>query len=139
MHAASKITNLIQIGVRSMSAEEKPFIDSKKCYMAKDMYNNAKWYDTSIKQMSSDVYLTIDLDVFDPSFMPSTGTPEPGGIDWYTALQYLKKVFMLKNVVGFDIVEFAPIQNLRAPDFLVAKLYYTLLSYKFRYNISKNE
>ena len=83
--------------------------------------------------MSEQVYLTLDLDVLDPSIMPSTGTPEPGGMDWYTMLTYLDKVFSMRTVVGFDIVEFAPIPGLRAPDFLVAKLYYKLLSYKFKY------
>jgi agmatinase len=63
--------------------------------------------------------------------MPSTGTPEPGGLDWHTLTQYLKKVFKNKNVVGFDIVELAPNPCNKAPDFLVAKLYYKMLSYQF--------
>jgi agmatinase len=81
--------------------------------------------------MSDQVYLTIDLDVLDPSIMPATGTPEPGGMEWDPLMQYLKKVFQTKTVVGFDVVEFAPIDGLKAPGFLVAKLYYKLLSYKF--------
>jgi agmatinase len=88
--------------------------------------------ESSIELMGDLVYLTIDLDVLDPSIMPSTGTPEPGGMDWYTMLIYLEKVFKSKTVLGFDIVEFAPIPGLKAPGFLVAKLYYKLLSYKFR-------
>lgn len=68
------------------------------------------------------------------SIMPSTGTPEPGGMDWNTVINYLRKVFETKNIVGFDIVELAPIEGLKAPDFLVAKLYYKMLSYKFKYN-----
>jgi agmatinase len=85
----------------------------------------------SIELMTERVYLTLDLDVLDPSIMPSTGTPEPGGMDWNLLLSYLKKVFQSKTVVGFDLVELAPIAGLKAPDFLVAKLYYKLLSYKF--------
>jgi len=85
----------------------------------------------SLDLMTENVYLTIDLDVLDPSIMPSTGTPEPGGMEWYPLLKYLKKVFQSKTVVGFDLVEFAPIPGLKAPDFLVAKLYYKILSYKF--------
>ena len=81
--------------------------------------------------MTGQVYLTLDVDVLDPSVMPASGTPEPGGLDWYLLLEYLKKVFRTKEVVGFDIVEFAPIDALKAPGFLVAKLYYKLLSYKF--------
>ena len=87
--------------------------------------------DRLIETLGDQVYLTLDLDVLDPSIMPSTGTPEPGGMEWNTMLQYLKKVFQSKTVVGFDLVELAPIPGLKAPDFLVAKLYYTLLSYKF--------
>jgi agmatinase len=85
----------------------------------------------SLDRMGPDVYISLDLDVFDPSIMPATGTPEPGGLLWNNTLDYLKKVFVNKNVVGFDIVEFAPISNLKHPGFMVAKLYYKLLSYKF--------
>ncbi|MBU4298668.1 arginase family protein [Patescibacteria group bacterium] len=74
--------------------------------------------------------VTLDLDVFDTGIMPSTGTPEPGGLNWYPVLEFLKSVFKTKNVVGFDVVELCPSQN-KAPDFLAAKLIYTLLSYKF--------
>ena len=90
--------------------------------------------DDSIAQMTDQVYLTIDLDVLDPSIMPATGTPEPGGLLWNTTIRYLRKVFEARTVVGFDIVEFAPIEGQRAPQFLVAKLYYKLLSYKFKYD-----
>lgn len=81
--------------------------------------------------MTDDLYISIDLDVLDPSIMPATGTPEPGGLDWNTVITYLKKVFESKNVVGFDIVEFSPIEGLKAPGFLVSKLYYKLISYQF--------
>ena len=97
---------------------------------------NENWIDRAIGIMSDKVYITLDLDVLDPGIMPSTGTPEPGGLSWETTLQFLKKVFELKDVKGFDIVELAPIKNLKAPDFLVAKLYYKMLSYKFKYNAS---
>jgi agmatinase len=63
--------------------------------------------------------------------MPSTGTPEPGGMYWNIVIEYLRKVFEQKNIVGFDIVELSPIENLKAPDFHAAKLYYKLLSYKY--------
>jgi agmatinase len=131
VHQASKTTNLIQVGIRSMDSIELPHLNKEKCFFAEDMYGQTKWMDESIDLMTDNVYITIDLDAFDPSIMPSTGTPEPGGLDWNTTIQYLKKVFKNKNVVGFDIVEFAPIDGLKAPDFLVAKLYYKMLSYKF--------
>ena len=78
------------------------------------------------------MYITFDLDAFDPSIMPATGTPEPGGLKWYETLTLLRKVFNKTNVVGFDIVELCPIPGLSHPQFLAAKLYYKMLSYKFK-------
>ncbi|MCT4591325.1 MAG: agmatinase [Carboxylicivirga sp.] len=131
LHRAAQNTNLIQVGIRSMDIVEKPFLNRDKCFFAEEIYGNESWMQKSIDLMGDNVYLTIDLDAFDPSIMPSTGTPEPGGLGWDTTIRYLRKVFEQKNVLGFDIVEFAPIDGLHAPDFLVAKLYYKLLSYKF--------
>ncbi|MFV0521573.1 MAG: agmatinase [Mangrovibacterium sp.] len=136
LHKASKNGNLVQVGIRSMDSVELPFMNKEQVFFAEDMYGKTDWMDKSIDMLSDEVYITIDLDVLDPAIMPSTGTPEPGGLDWNTTIQYLKKVFERKNVVGFDIVEFAPIDGLKAPDFLFAKLYYKLLSYKF-YNNGK--
>ncbi len=113
---------------------KKPYLNKDKCFFAEDIYGTTDWMDKSIDLMTDNVYLTIDLDVFDPSIMPSTGTPEPGGLNWNTVIRYLRKVFESKNVVGFDIVELAPIDGFKAADFLVAKLYYKLLSYKFKFN-----
>ncbi len=131
LYDASVNTNLIQVGIRSMDVSEEEHMDRSKVYFAEDIYGQDAWMDASIAQMTDDVYLTIDLDAFDPGIMPATGTPEPGGLDWNTTIRYLRKVFEQKNVVGFDIVELAPIDGLHAPQFLVAKLYYKLLSYKF--------
>lgn len=131
VYDASKNTNLIQVGIRSMDIEEEEHMDRSKVYFAEEMYGNTDWMDASIAQMTDDVYLTIDLDAFDPAIMPATGTPEPGGMDWNTMIKYLRRVFTEKNVVGFDIVELAPIDGYKAPQFLVAKLYYKMLTYKF--------
>jgi agmatinase len=128
---ASQHTNLIQVGIRSMDSVELPYLDGNKCYFSEDMYGQTDWMDDSISKMTDKVYITLDLDVFDPSIMPATGTPEPGGLNWNTLIRYLKKVFDQKDVVGFDIVELAPIKNFTAPQFLAAKLYYKMLSYKF--------
>ena len=95
------------------------------------MVDDSAWMDNAIDQMTENVFITIDLDVFDPSIMPSTGTPEPGGLLWYETLDFLKQVFEEKNVVGFDIVELCPNKNEKSSDFLAAKLYYKMLSYKF--------
>ena len=134
VHEASKNANLIQVGIRSMDIVEKPFFKKGKCFFAEEMYGQTNWMEASINRMSDQVYITLDLDVFDPSIMPSTGTPEPGGLDWNTTINYLRKVFEAKSVLGFDIVELAPIEGFKAPNFLVAKLYYKMLSYKFSKN-----
>jgi len=139
LHRASQQTNLVQVGIRSMDSSEKQYIIPGNCFYARDMMKERSWMEKSISLMTDNVYLTLDLDVLDPSVMPSTGTPEPGGMDWYVLLEYLKQVFQKRNVVGFDIVEFAPIEYLKAPDFLVAKLYYKLLSYKFHNEGSSDE
>lgn len=134
LHDASQNTNLIQVGIRSADSSEMKYLNRQKCYFAEDIYGDESWMDKSIAQMTDQVYLTIDLDAFDPSIMPATGTPEPGGLLWNTTIKYLRKVFEAKTVVGFDITEFAPLEGQHAPQFLVAKLYYKLLSYKFKYN-----
>ena len=79
---------------------------------------------------SKNVFISFDVDAFDPSIMPSTGTPEPGGLQWWETLDILKKVFSKKNVVGADVVELAPVKNFHAPDFLTARLVYKLISYR---------
>lgn len=134
VHDAAQNTNLIQVGIRSMDSCENAFLNRQKCFFAEEMYQKPGWEEQSISLMTDAVYLTIDLDVFDPSIMPATGTPEPGGLQWNPTLNFLKKVFKEKNVVGFDIVELAPVEGNRAPNFLAAKLYYKLLSYKFEQN-----
>ncbi|NME68873.1 agmatinase [Flammeovirga aprica] len=134
VYDASLNTNLIQVGIRSMDISEMKYLNKEKTYFAEEIYGTTDWMQKSIDQLTDDVFITIDLDAFDPSIMPSTGTPEPGGLLWNPTIQYLRKVFEQKNVVGFDIVELAPIKGLKGPDFLVAKLYYKLLSYKFKFN-----
>jgi agmatinase len=132
---ASRHTNLIQVGIRSMDISEVTNLDQSKCYFAEDIHGKKKWMQAAVDQMTDEVYITLDLDAFDSSIMPSTGTPEPGGMDWYAVTRFLKKVFKQRNVVGFDIVELAPNPNNRAPDYLTAKLYYKMLSYKFAYGV----
>ena len=131
MYEASKKTNLIQVGIRSMDISETEHMDENQVYFGHDLYED--WMDDSIGQMTPNVFITIDLDAFDPSILPSTGTPEPGGLFWYETLEFLKLMFKKKNVVGFDIVELCPNRNEKSSDFLAAKLYYKMLSYKFKY------
>jgi agmatinase len=131
MHEANKNTNLIQVGIRSMDKTEKFLMDEERVFFAHEMEVDDYWKDNSIDLMTDNVYITIDLDAFDPSILPSTGTPEPGGLLWYEILHFLKRVFNEKNVVGFDIVELCPNPKEKSSDFLAAKLYYKMLSYKF--------
>ena len=132
MYEASQNTNLIQVGIRSMDEQEKSVMDFDKTYFAHEMTTDDSWMDSAIDQMTDNVFITFDLDAFDPSILPSTGTPEPGGLFWYETLEFLKEVFKEKNVVGFDIVELCPNGNEKSSDFLAAKLYYKMLSYKFK-------
>lgn len=131
VYEASKSTNLIQVGIRSMDSSERDAMNTDKVFFAEQMIFDDSWPDRAIELMTNQVFITFDVDVFDHSIMPSTGTPEPGGLLWIETLEFLKKVFMEKEVVGFDIVELCPNPTNKAPDFMVAKLYYKMLSYKF--------
>ena len=131
LYEASQSTNLIQVGIRSMDTIETTVMDRDKTFFAHEMAEDDNWMDAAIDQMTDNVYITFDLDAFDPSIMPSTGTPEPGGLLWYETLEFLKQVFEEKNVVGFDIVELCPNPKEKSSDFLAAKLYYKMLTYKF--------
>ena len=122
---------VVQVGIRSMDTSEKKTLDKNHVIFASEISTNKNWIEKVLPKLSKNVYLTVDLDVFDPSIMPSTGTPEPGGLFWYDVLRLLRAVFEEKNVVGFDVVELCPEQSNKAPDFLAAKLIYKLLSYKF--------
>lgn len=138
VYEASKNTKLIQVGIRSMDVSELEHMTEDQVYFAHQIINDEDWMSDSINQMTENVFITIDLDAFDPSIMPSTGTPEPGGMLWYEMTEYLKKVFKKKNVVGFDIVELCPNPEEKSSDFLAAKLYYKMLAYKFKYSNTKN-
>ena len=131
LYEANQNTNLVQVGIRSMDAIERTVMNEDNVFFAHDMVNDDYWMDNAIEAMTDTVYITLDLDAFDSSIMPSTGTPEPGGLFWYETLEFLKRVFEEKNVVGFDIVELCPNPNDKSSDFLAAKLYYKMLSYKF--------
>ena len=131
MARAKELCPIVQVGVRSMDSSEKGSVDRSRMFFAKDLYDNDDWIEKVTSKLTDDVYISVDLDVFDPSIMSSTGTPEPGGLLWYDVLKLLKGVCGQKNVVGFDVVELCPDDRNKAPDFLAAKLIYKLLSYRF--------
>jgi agmatinase len=122
---------VIQVGIRSMSQEEASCADWERIFLAHELYLDKTKYQKAIDKLTENVYITIDLDVFDPSLIPSTGTPEPGGPEYLEIMNFLKEVIWKKNVVGFDVVELCPSPANKAPDFIAAKIIYQLLSYKF--------
>ena len=131
MARAREFAPLVQVGIRSMAAEEMLFADQTRIYYSHDLYYNKELYRSAIEKLSENVYITIDLDVFDPSLMPSTGTPEPGGPDYFEIMHFLRDVTRTRNVVGFDVVELCPSPVNKMPDFVAAKVIYQLLSYIF--------
>ena len=132
----SEICPVVQVGVRSMSREEKDFLLSQsdgrvKSISVYDILDTPMWKDKATNFLSENVYISIDLDVFDPAVMPAVGTPEPGGLGWYETLDLLRDVTKDRKVVGFDVVELCPIKGQIASDFFAAKLIYRLLGYIF--------
>ena len=127
----SEICPLTQVGIRSMSKEEGEFLPKSKVksYSADFVLENKNWAETVCKDLKGDIFITIDLDVFDPSIMPATGTPEPGGLYWKDIIHLLKLVSASCNIRGFDVVELAPLPGVVAPDFMAAKLIYRTMGY----------
>ncbi|NIR45998.1 MAG: agmatinase [Gemmatimonadetes bacterium] len=124
----------VGVGIRAIDVEEKRLIDERGLTMiyAEELAGDRddSWVDRALAALDSEnVYVTFDVDFFDPAFMPSTGTPEPGGGTWGQAMTLLRRVFAEKKVVGADVVELAPLPGLVAPDFLVAKLIYKMIGY----------
>ena len=124
--------SVVQVGIRALCNEEREFINQQNInvfyayLLAKNGFGR-----TPIQKLDANVYITIDVDFFDPAIMPSTGTPEPGGFFWYETLNFLRQVFHERNVVGFDVVELSPLPGLKHPDFLIAKLVSKLIGFHF--------
>lgn len=132
MARVREICPITQVGIRSMDLLEKPFIEPDRFFPQEHLFRENEWMERVVDTLSDQVYLTLDLDVLDPSIMPSTGTPEPGGMDWYTLLALLRKVAERRDIIGFDVVELCPVESNKAPDFLAAKLIYKILSYIYK-------
>ena len=125
----------VQVGIRSISADEARSLSEglpTKIFWAKDIVGRTDWIDNVIEYLTDNVYLTIDIDGLDPSLVPTTGTPEPGGLGWYETLALISKVAKNRRIVGMDLVEFSKTENSDAPAFLCAKLIYKSLAYIFR-------
>ncbi len=134
MHRVHQNVDLVAVGIRALTRDERELARNSKnihLFLADDIHSGDKWMDDVLSKLGPDVYISFDVDGFDPSLVPATGTPEPGGLQWYPVMKLLRRVFTERNVVSADVVELAPIPGLAAPDFLVAKLVYKMIAYKF--------
>lgn len=126
-------------GVRVVSREELDFVKKNKntisVFYARDIYNNNEWHEEAIETLEDYVYITIDVDGFDTSIMPATGTPVPGGLEWYRTIDFLRKVYKERNVIGLDVVELKPNPGNEAPNFLVANLVYKNIGFYKKYTL----
>ena len=125
----------VQVGIRSISGDEARSLAAglpTKIFWAKDIVGRKDWINSAVDSLSENVYLTIDIDGLDPSLVPTTGTPEPGGLGWYETLALIRRLAEKKRVVGMDLVEFSKTDNSDAPAFLCSKLIYKSLAYIFK-------
>lgn len=129
MRRAQEYANVVQVGIRSVCTEEREFIVPENMFYAHEIRNNPNWIDQVINKLSDYVYLTIDLDGFDPSIVPGTGTPLPGGLSWYEVNDLLEQLFTHKKVVAFDVVELCPQPDDKTSDVLAAVLVYRIISW----------
>jgi agmatinase len=133
MHRVAGRVDIVAVGVRALTSEEKALADGRddiRVFFADDIHDREDWIDEAVDALGPDVYVTLDVDGFDPALVPATGTPEPGGLSWYPVLKLLRRVCERRTVHAADIVELAPIPGLHAPNFLAAKLVYKLIAYR---------
>jgi agmatinase len=138
MRRTLEFARTTQVGIRSLSPEEAAAVPTLSTAIFYDfnMRDDADWIERVVDSLTEHVYITIDVDGFDPAIMPATGTPEPGGLSWYEALKLLRRVVERRTVVGCDVVELSPLPGNVAPNFLCAKLIYKILSYRFGRELS---
>jgi len=133
MRRAQEVAHVVQVGLRNVCIEEKNHIISENIFYAHEICGKTEWMQKAIDRLTEHVYLTIDLDGFDPSILPATGTPLPGGLLWYETLAFLELLFMSKKVVGFDVVELCPQNEDKISDVLAAALVYKVISWIERF------
>lgn len=129
MRRVLEICPAVQVGIRSMDMSEAKFAKRSGQISKIHFAEKLELAEIVTSQLSKNVYITFDVDALDPGIMPSTGTPEPGGLDYYSVLDIFKAVAKEKNIVGFDFVELAPIKGLNHPDFTIARSIYKLMGY----------
>jgi agmatinase len=133
MARARELASIVQVGIRAIDQEELGSMDRDRVYFGHEVdqwtrQHDLSWMDRVVSQLDEHVYLTIDLDAFDPSIIPSTGTPEPGGMDWFTVNELVRRVAQQRTIIGFDVVELCPTPSHHASDFIAAKLVYRVMS-----------
>lgn len=122
------VDSIVQVGIRAVSKEELSVLNKERVFFAKDIHGKTDWVKQAVSLLNNHVYLTIDLDGFDPSIMPSTGTPEPGGLLWYQGIELIKELCAQRKLVGFDIVELCPDGN-HGSIFTATQLLYNIMAY----------
>lgn len=130
MCRAQDYARVVQVGIRNVCTEEMHNLVPENVFYAHDIYNTEEWMDKAVERLTRNVYVTVDLDGLDPSILPATGTPLPGGLQWYPTLKFLDKVFRQRNVVGFDVVELCPQPDNKVSDVLAATLVYKMINMK---------
>ena len=128
MCRAQDYARVVQVGIRNVCTEEMHNLVPENVFYAHDIYNTEEWMDKAVERLTKNVYVTFDLDGLDPSILPATGTPLPGGLQWYPTLRFLDKVFRQRNVVGFDVVELCPQPDNKVSDVLAATLVYKMIN-----------
>jgi agmatinase len=132
MARARERCKIVQVGIRAIDAEELKGMNLTRVFFAHDIVRTTtEWMDHVVELLTDDVYVTVDLDGFDPSIIPATGTPEPGGLDWYTVNELLRRVIEQRTIRAFDVVELLPLPGEHASAFIAAKLTYRILSMMF--------
>jgi len=136
MARAREHCEIVQVGIRSLDTPEFELIDRERVFFAYDIAGapDDSWVERAVSQLTDHVYVTIDLDAFDPSFFPATGTPEPGGLSWRQVNLLLRTVCRSRKVVGFDVVEMLPTPGLHHCEFTAAKLVYRFIAEVFAAN-----
>lgn len=127
MRRAQECARVVQVGIRSVCEEEKCNIVPENIFYAHNIVGRTGWEDEVLERLTGNVYISFDLDGLDPSILPATGTPLPGGLQWYPTLNLLEKVFRVRRVVGFDVVELCPQEGNVVSDVLAASLVYKMM------------
>lgn len=130
MCRAQDYVRVVHVGIRNVCTEEMHNLVPENVFYAHEIFDNDNWMDKAVERLTRNVYVTFDLDGLDPSILPATGTPLPGGLQWYPTLRFLDKVFRQRHVVGFDVVELCPQPDNKVSDVLAATLVYKMINMK---------